>query len=792
MKRIFLLLLIFSSVYQFSFSQTINGQVIDESNHTVSNISVRVLGKNLATNSDSLGRFSISLPDFGAYKIEIRGVGYEVKQYDVKLSAAENTYFLKAKLNSIVLTTNEVDVVAKKEDEISTTYINPKLAKFIPSPFNDFNKVLTTLTGVVSNSELSSTYSVRGGSYDENLVYVNDMEVYRPFLVKAGQQEGLSFVNQDLVSNVEFSSGGWKAKYGDKLSSVLNISYKKPKKYEGSASGSLLGATLHLGGISKNERINYVFGYRNKNGTYLLNTLPVNGQYFPKFYDIQSFINIDISKNYKVKPGTTTLGILFSYAQNRYSVIPQTQQTSFGTASQMLLLTVGFDGKEIMQYDTYQGAVKLSHKFTKMRSDVIFSAVNSFEREYVDLEMGYRLCDLIPNSNGSAANKCATTRGLGTTYNYDRNALEVNIQSVENKNTYLWTSAHTTEFGAKVSHENLKDRYNEYSFSDSSDFVNLNYSVNQNSTINSIRSSAFVQHNWQIADSTKLTFGLRLAHWSVNNQLLASPRVQFSHQPKWKKNYSFHAAWGIYQQAPFYREMRNFAGNLNLKLKAQSSMHFIVGAVRNFKGWGRNFKFTSEAFYKPMWNIVPYDVDNVRLRYYGENSAKAYAVGADFRVSGEFLKGEESWFSLGLLQTKENVNNDNRGYIRRPTDQFMTFGVFFQDHLPNKPTVKMFLNGIYGSGLPTGVPNDERNRQAFKMPSYKRVDIGFSKLISFENQSKLGKFFSSIWISAEVLNLIGASNTISYLWITDVEKRKYAVPNSLSQRFLNLRIIAKL
>jgi hypothetical protein len=769
---------------------TFKGVVLSDNNTAVIGAKVITVKPYHVLKTDSLGNFSVELPLNDSVEFKILATDYKPFHETIKVVNSLKTF----KVISLNIVTQVVTIEGKQQnEEISTTRIDPKLAKFVPSAFNDFSKTLTTMAGVVSNSELSSSYSVRGGSYDENMVYVNNMEIYKPMLTSSGQQEGLSFVNQDLVSSVEFSAGGWKAKYGDKLSSVLNITYKKPKKTEASFSGGLLGGTIHFGTASKNKRVSFVIGARNKNGRYLFKTLPVQGQYFPNYYDVQSYLSFDISRNYADNPGKTTIGILTSFANNNYEVIPQFQQTSFGTAQQTLQLNVAFDGMELLKSQTYQGAFNLSHKWnTKAKSEFILSALKSMEREYVNLESGYKLCELVPNLSGLASNNCATTRGLGTNFNYARNGLDVNVIALENRNAYIWNSSNKTEFGARVSSEKLEDVVSEYGFTDSADYVNIDYTTNKNNSLNSIRTSAFVQHEIQISDSTKLTAGVRLGYWNVNKQLMVSPRIQFSHKPTWKKDVEFQLAWGVYRQPPFYREMRDFQTSVNLGLRAQSSMHYIAAMVYNFKTQSkRNFKLTTDIYYKHLWDIVPYDIDNVKLRYYGQNSADGYAYGASCRISGEFIRGEESWFSLSLLRTRENVDGDNRDFIRRPTDQLVTFSVFFQDHMPNHPSLKMYLNGVYGSGLPSGVPNSPNMRQVFDMPSYKRVDLGLSKFIVFSDKSLMSRYLQSVWLAVEILNVIGANNTISYTWIKDTGGQRYAVPNTLSQRFFNIRLIVK-
>jgi hypothetical protein len=796
LKQLLVSLLITASFFDAFAQETaiIKGTVCDENNQALSAVVLRDLSNNIQTKTNDKGYFEQIVPANKNITLEIFLTGWQTKRLTINLKPGE----IKQLTIALVVFENitqtvEIKGKANERTEVSTLKIDPKLSKFIPSPFNDFNKILNTLPGVTSNSELSSTYGVRGGNYDENLVYVNGMEVYRPFLVRSGQQEGLSFVNQDLVSDIEFSSGGWKAKYGDKLSSVLNIKYKEPKKFEGSFSGGLLGGTAHIGGKLANNRMTYIIGGRNKSSQYLLNSLPVQGQYLPKFYDIQSYLNFDLSKNPSDKPNVTTIGVLMAYARNRYSIIPSYQQTSFGTSQQIMTLNVSFDGQESLEYDTYQGSAKFSHLFhDKWKTDFIVSAIDSREREYTNVEAGYRLSEQTAIPAGQTISDQSTiTPGLGTEFKYARNRLHVAIMALESKNVYTINQNQSLEFGFKLNKETIEDVVNEYSFLDSADYVDFGKSIKKNNQLSSTRYAGYVQHTYNISEQTTFTSGVRLGYWTLNNEWIVSPRVQLSHKPKANPTVVYKFAAGIYNQQPFYREMRDFEGNINTRLKSQKSIHYILGSEKSFKYLGRNFKFTSEFYYKYLYDVVPYDIDNVRLRYYAVNNAVAYATGADFRVSGEFIKGEESWFSLGILRTREKVEGDDRGYIRRPSDQLLTLGVFFQDHLPNNPSIKMYFNGVYGSGFPFGVPDNVQYRQALDMPSYKRVDIGMSKMMIFDENNILAKYLHSIWLGIEILNVIGANNTISYLWVKDVSGNKYAVPNTLSQRFFNARLIVR-
>ncbi|MFD2998952.1 carboxypeptidase-like regulatory domain-containing protein [Pontibacter toksunensis] len=786
----------------------ITGIILNPDRQPLEMATVAVKGTSIATQTSADGQFELRVPAQELVLL-VRYLGYKELQQTVTLQPNE-TLNLQLVLQPNPQQLGTLDVRGKKEqdtrEQVSVTKLDPRDIKTLPSAYGDFNKVLVTLPGVTSNNELSSTYSVRGGNYDENLVYVNNIEIYRPFLITAAQQEGLSFVNPDLVENISFSSGGWQPKYGDKLSSVLSIQYKQPKEVAGSVSGGLTGGTLHLETASRNKKISYLFGARHKNGQYLLQGLQVDGRYNPVFTDAQFYVSVDLSGD-SVRRGRTTLGVLGSYARNNFNVEPESQVTTFGTRQAPLRLSVGFDGQELMEYTTYQAGLNLNHRFSdSYTSEVIISAVHSWEREFRDVEAYYRLCDV--STTGNNIGECQQELGFGTQYDHARNTLLARIGAAEIRNSWRLSQQSNLQFGAKISSEHISDKLSEYGFTDSADFVSQNAFLNAALDLNTLRYSGYVQHTFELDSLKTITYGLRATYWDYNQELNISPRVQYSFITRRNPDLSFKAALGVYYQPPFYRELRNFAGELNPQLKAQRSVHAILGSDYLFKSWGRDFKLTAEAYYKWMTNVIPYDIDNVRLRYYARNNAKAYAAGFDVRVNGEFIPGAESWLSLGLMTTKENVLGDSvfvyngqgeitgkqeQGYLRRPTDQLVNIGVFFQDHLPDNPTIRMYLNLVYGSGLPFGPPRRPEYRNAFDGKSYKRIDLGFSKLIVLESDLVERKKVSleSLWIGLEVLNLIDAKNRVSYTYVSDVNGLTYAIPNFLTGRRLNLRFVAK-
>lgn len=787
----------------------VSGIVKNQQQEPLESATIAVEGTTLATQTNTLGTFSLGVPSQRDIVLVVRYLGYKELKQTLRLSQNEKrtvTFILQPDPQQL----QAVNVRGKNQDasreQVSVTKLDPRDVRQLPSAFGDFNKMLVTLPGVSSNNELSSTYSVRGGNYDENLVYVNNIEIYRPFLISSAQQEGLSFVNPDLVADIQFSSGGWQPKYGDKLSSVLNIEYKQPKSFAASVSGGLTGGNIHLESASKNKKASYLFGARHKNGQYILNGLQTEGKYNPIFTDAQGYISFDLS-NDSMNPGKTTLGVLASYARNDFQVEPETQVTTFGTSQTPLRLLIGFDGQEQMAYTTYQAGINLTHSFSSnYTSEFILSGVHSREREFRDVEAGYRLCDV--DANGNNFGECQQERGVGSEFNHARNTLLARMLTAELRNNLQLSQRSTLQFGAKVGSENIKDALQEYGFTDSADFVSSDYYLNTSLNLNTLRYSGFAQHTYELDSLKTLTYGIRATYWDYNQELNISPRVQYSFITRRNPNLSFKTALGIYYQPPFYRELRDFDGILNPEIKAQRSLHAIIGSDYLFTAWGRNFKLTTEAYYKWMTNVIPYDLDNVRLRYYAKNNAKAYAAGFDVRVNGEFIPGAESWLSLGILTTKEDVEGDSistftaqgelagrleQGYISRPTDQLLNIGVFFQDHLPDNPTVRMYLNLAYGSGLPFGPPKQPEYRNAFSGSSYKRVDIGFSKVIVVESDvvqlKKLG--LESLWIGLEVLNLIDANNRVAYNYVSDVNGVTYAVPNYLTGRRLNLRFVAK-
>lgn len=758
-----------------------NGKLIDSQGDPVVNAQVKIYPDSLQTVSDNTGLFELSMTE-GTKVIEISHLQFfdisKTFQFPKVNFMEYEMMFSTRVLNDVNVEDNQLNV----DVDFSNITVNHKNIYQMPSATGDFTKVLTTLPGVTSNNELSSSYAVRGGNYDENLVYVNGMKVYRPQIISAGRQEGLSFVNPYLVGAIDFSAGGWRAEYGDKLSSVLDIKYKEPIDHEAVLDLGVLGGNIYAGGVSDDGKLSYTASVRHKNTRYLLNSLETEGEYLPKFTDIQSYISRRIGDK-------TKIGLLLSSAINNYQTIPEFKQSDFGTLDQSFRLSIAFDGQENLSYITNQLGTQITHLFNdKWLSKLVISGVTSSEREYYEIESAYWLCDLNNNPSSNRFDECATTLGVGTNYDYGRNKLQARILSVDQKNE-VYIGRKLLEFGISWDHEVIEDELKEYAFLDSADFVRVTESLDNEVNINSDKIAGFAQLTVSSIDSTHvLNLGVRSSYWSYSNELLLSPRVQYLYVFGKNRSNQLSLNGGMYGQHPFYRELRNREGVINPNVKAQKSVQILLGWDKYLRIWGRPFKINSEVFYKYLWDINPYDVDNVKIRYFATNQATAYAYGFDFRINGEFIEGVESWFSLGLLDTREDLNI-GQGYVRRPTDQRINLGVFFQDHMPNNPTIKVNLNLNFGSGLPFGPPNNDEFRNVFSGDQYARVDVGFSKSIELKKSMKI--IPKSLFFGLDILNLLGADNTISYTWINDVNNDQYAVPNALSARFFNVRAIAR-
>ncbi|MGL1885200.1 MAG: TonB-dependent receptor [Reichenbachiella sp.] len=762
-------------------SKLMTGVLLNSNKNPISDAQVVVLPDSVQTITNAKGAFQIKISS-ASKSIEFHHIQYQDAKQVIDFSRASNlTVSMRARTN-VLKDVNISDEQIRLDSDFSNISIAHKDVYTMPNATGDFNTILGTLPGVSSNNELSSAYAVRGGNYDENLIYVNGIKIYRPQIVSAGRQEGLSFVNPHLVRNVEFSAGGWRAEHGDKLSSVLDIQYKEPIDNEATIDLGLLGGSIYIGGKTKDNSLTYTLSARHKNTKYLLGTLETQGEYLPKFTDVQSYVSKRIGEK-------TKIGFLLSSAFNNYETVPASKQTDFGTIQTSFRLNVLFEGREELKYNTNQFGTILTHSFSdQWLSKLVLSTTRSIEKEYYEVVGYYRLCDLNTDIGSNQFDECINVLGAGTNYDYGRNQLEANIVNADLKNE-VNIGKHLLEFGMSWDHEVIQDHLDEYSFVDSADYVTELQSVDNQVDINSDKISGFVQFTSSIADSTHIfNIGVRANHWTYSSETLLSPRMQYLYRFGSLKRNQIRVSGGLYGQHPFYRELRNREGQINPSVKAQKSVQALVAWDRNLQIWGRPFKMNTEAYYKYLWDVNPYEVDNVKIRYYATNQAVAFAYGLDFRINGEFIEGTESWFSLSYLKTEENLYN-GQGYIRRPTDQRLSLGIFFQDHMPNNPSLKASLNLQFGSGLPFGPPNSDEFRNIFSGDQYARVDVGFSKSIALQEGKKIVP--NHIWIGLDILNLLGADNTISYSWIKDVNGNQFAVPNSLSARFFNLRIIAK-
>ncbi len=781
-----------------SFSQSagiIRGLITDEKGDPIQGVNVILKSDNrIGTISDIEGVFEVGLP-VGPDILTFSHIQYATREVEVNVQAGQ-TQNLSVRLNPKNTQLDEVEVIGQQErDAIDpAAKIDATSARNLPSAGGDFSKVLVTLPGVAANNELSSAYNVRGGNFDENLIYVNDIPVYRPFLSTPGRQEGLSFVNTDLVKDISFYAGGWESKYGDKLSSSLNILYKEPEDYHGSINFGLLGGSAYVGN-QVSDRFKYLFGARHSDTRYLLGTLETEGQYLPSYTDAQAFLTFDLSRKGQ-QVNRTKLNWLLAYGRNRYLTLPESQTTDFGSVSQALRVQTAFEGRELLNYDTYQTGLNLSHKWNnRFLSRLIASGVRTTEKEFYNVEGAYRICDVDNNPGSNSFNDCVVTRGIGTNFSYGRNTLNATILNLELRNELLASDWVLLEGGVGFNQNQMEDELNEYEYLDSAGFV-----INPNDPNSNILRSVFneldlttrvytgyLQSTIFSKDSAHaVNIGGRINHMDFTGETLFSPRFIYRHKPNWERETSFRVSIGQYVQTPFYREFRDLDGNIRENVKAQRSVHFIAGMERTFIWWGRPFLLTTEGYYKRMSNIIPYDIDNVRLRYFAENNATAFAYGVDLRLNGEFIRGSQSWFSLGILNTMEDLEEDDKDYIRRPSDQRINLAFFFEDHMPNDPSLRVYVNSIFGSGYPLGPPNEINARNIFSGDEFFRVDIGFSKSL----QLTKNKYLKVLWLRAEILNALGADNTLSYSWIQDISGSQLAIPNSLSARFLNFRIAA--
>ena len=803
-----------------SFAQNahVKGIILDNENRPVADVNIAASGN--GTQTDSNGFFEIEIPS--NKKVSLIFTHISLKMMSLTVSLKPNEVFVfNPKMNNSAEQMGEVFVSSNNKKRVQgITVIDAETIKKIPGANAGIENILKTLPGVNSNNELSTQYAVRGGNYDENLVYVNEIEVYRPFLIRSGQQEGLSFTNTDLVQNVDFSAGGFQAKFGDKLSSVLDITYRKPTQFGAALEASFLGGSMAVDAVSKNKKWSAVTGVRYRNNSLLVNSQDTQTNYTPTFVDVQTNINYDISEKWQ-------MSFLGNISQNKYLYQPLTRETKFGTIDQPMALAVYYEGQEKDQYDTYFGAFKTTYKASpSLTFKLITSLFHTKEKEHFDILAQYRLGNVNADGETDLDNVNFTT-GIGSQLNHARNNLDALISNIEIKGFKEWRDSQL-EFGLKYTRESIRDRVVEWEMIDSAGFsINppivilpqnnqpyesytgplLPYQDVRATNFNTInRFSGYTQWNQKTeigSSQVWYNIGARFQSWNVSgaavegkNQIVFSPRAQFALKPDWDMDMVFRLSGGLYHQPPFYRELRDLDGVVNPNVKAQESVHVVLSNDYNFKMWSRPFKWVTEIYYKSLSDVNTYSIDNVRIRYVANNNAKAYAQGLDFRLNGEFVPGTESWISFGYLKTEENY--ENKGYIARPTDQRLKFAMLFQDYMPNIPSVKLYLNLVYNTGLPGGAPSySDPYLYQNRLKDYRRADVGFAKVFVDSNtrNNKTGwiKNFQELSLGVEIFNIFNNQNAITNTWVRDVySKNQYAIPNYMTSRVFNIKLNARL
>ncbi len=813
-RGIFILFFCLISTLLMGQTAKVSGYVFDSKSKPIEFANVSVLDKSLGTVTNQYGFFELLVPAEEEIILEFSYVSYQSYSEKIELSKGD-TFKLDVYLKQAYTILPEANIGAQSDRFIPAVRLNPEISMNIPTVGN-FEDILKSLASVSSNNELSSQYNVRGGNFDENLIFVNDIEIYRPLLIRSGQQEGLSFINSDMVSAIVFSAGGFEAKYGDKMSSVLDIKYRKPSEFGGSATASLLGANIHVEGTSKDNLFKYNTGLRYKTTKYLLSSMDMGGQYDPTYLDFQTYLTYDFSDKFE-------LSFLGNLNNNFYSFVPEDRETSWGTVNEALKIMMYFEGQEVDKFSnataaftgTYKPRVGVVHKY-------IVSSYFTREEESYDILGQYYLNELDKQLGSDNLGDSVANIGVGSFLNHARNSLSGFVTSAKYIGEYQ-KNKHNLTWGGQYNHEVLNYSIREWEMVDSAgyslpyamgnypadrDFIPLFSTDITELGINSNRLNAFIQDFYRIEfDSSELSIGggLRFNYWDFNNEFLVSPRFNIGYKPNWKRDVVFRFSTGLYHQPPFFKEIRKLDGTLNKDIKAQSSYHVVLGSDFEFTAWNRPFKLVTEVYYKYMYNLIPYDIDNVRIRYYGENLAHGYSAGVEAKVNGEFVPGTESWVSVALMQTMEDIEGDfylNRdslgifdtvylGMIPRPTDQRLNIGVFFQDYIPNHETWQAYINLLFGTGLPV----EKTDKPYPRYRPYRRVDIGISKQLKGDDkmlpEGNPFRYFKNIWLSFEVFNLLDINNEISYTYVTDIRGLQYGVPNYLTGIRPNLKLIMR-
>lgn len=771
----------------------IHGKITDSEGKPVEFATVRIAGTVLGTTSGLEGDYSLSCPANDTIRIHFSCIGFREETRTLIDAKGDVTLNMRLQLSTEMLRQVEVTELKKQTGSVGTIDAS-ELRKSPDVQGGSVESLITTMAGVTGSNEMSAQYSVRGGSYDENSVYINGIEVYRPLLVTSGQQEGLSIINPDLVGAIGFSTGGFPAEYGDKMSSVLDITYRQPQSFEGSLSASLMGGSLSIGQAS--GKFSQLHGLRYKRNSSLLSSMDTKGEYDPTFFDYQTSLTWQFSKKFKVS-------FLGNIGLNQYKFTPQNRTTTFGTTADAKKFTVYFDGHEKDRFGTYFGALSLDYRVNRGTNlQLLASGYLTDELVAYDISGEYWLDQAGTSDVGGEL-------GVGRYHEHARNRLKASVLSLALKGQTAINPRHTLTYGIGLQSEKIMDRSREWELRDSAGFslpatgteLRMIYNLASRHDLNSTRFSAFAQDAWKFNTSAgfvTVNAGLRMSYWSFNKELLLSPRLNIGFIPEKSPSWAIRFATGLYYQSPFYKEYRlpvtdgkgNQTIELNSDIKSQRSFHLIAGTDYTFRALNRPFKLSGEIYYKALSNLVPYEIDNLKIVYSGLNESSGYAAGIDMKLFGQFVPGSDSWISFSLMKTSEDLHGVK---VPRPTDRRYSFGMFFTDYFPKFPRLKFALRGIFMDGLPSTSPRSSRDKGYFRMPAYKRVDIGLSyallsELKEGESRAGFGRHLKSIWLGLDVFNLFDISNVSSYYWVTDVNEIQYAVPNYLTRRQINVRL----
>lgn len=786
-QRLFItyLSLLFCVLISKAQSFTLQGKVVDNQQNPVELASVSCLAQGKATVTSLKGEFSMQLMSADSVKIKFSMIGYQSKTRVLINPHGKQTM-------QIVLlpddhTLDEVQVKGEKIQTGQTQNLKIEHAKLMPSVSgNAVEELIQTQAGVSTHSELSSQYNVRGGSFDENSVYINNIEIFRPYLVRSGQQEGLSIINPYMVEQIGFSTGGFEAKYGDKMSSVLDITYRTPKPFEANISASMLGAGAFVG--FRKNKLAWSNAIRYKTNKYLLGSLETKGEYRPDFLDYQTYLVYQPNKRW-------TLSFIGNISDDHYQFTPQNRETAFGTLENVKAFKVYFDGNEKDRFTTFFGSLNITrHLGDSTFVSLLASAFSTNEREKYDIQGQYWLTQTETSEN----------LGIGTYFQHARNYLKANVGNIKLLINHT-TKVHRMEGGLTYKLEHITENAAEYEMRDSSGYsiphtgkdLYMYYSLRAKNQLNAHRLETYLQDTYRFTNQSgnthyTLNYGIRMSHWSFNNELIVSPRLSLGIIPSFNENMTIRFATGLYYQAPFYKEIRDTTtvngityAALNMKAKSQRSIHAIAGMDYRFRLNSRPFKFSAEAYYKALSNLVPYSVNNVQVIYYGDNIGTGHTAGLDLKLFGEFVPGTDSWISFSVMDAKMKLNGKS---IPMPTDQRYSVNLFFTDYFPGTDRWKMSLKLAFADGLPFSAPHQELENNIFKAPAYKRVDIGMSYRLLDNEDGRSNSPFKNIWLGIDGLNLFDIRNVNSYYWITDVTNHQYAVPNYLTGRQINLKV----